>query len=149
MSARNRTTLIGLFASVLMLSAALTLAFVNPVRTGHTRAPAVATAVPLRAELDLFIQAECNGVQCGLSGDGGEHFWVIASYAAAGEKVVIPRIEDACDSAGPELSAVCEVLGQALGRLAEGEKALTNHGVWGAVYLSASYKGSRVQDGRY
>jgi hypothetical protein len=149
MPARNRATLIGMFVSVLMLSAALTLALVNPVRTGHTRAPAVATAVPRRAELDLFIQADCSGVQCGLSGDGGEHFWVIASYAAVIEKVVIPRIEDACDSTGPELGAVCAVLGQALDRLVEGERALTNHGVWGSVYLSASYKGSRVQDSRY
>jgi hypothetical protein len=149
MIGNNRMTLAGMSVSLLLLSAALTLALVNPTPPAHTQIAGATTAVPAKAELDLFLEADCNGVQCGLSGNGGEHFWVIASYAAVIEKVVFPGIEKACDTAGPELGAVCEILGQALARLVAGEKAQASHGVWGAVYLSVSYRGSRVQDGRY
>src|ERR1700761_616858 len=148
---RNRIPLIGTFIGLLLLPAALTLALSSPVRPAPTQAVSAPAAIstPVKAQLDLFIEADCSGAQCGLSGTGGEHFWVIASYAAIIKEAIIPRIEEACDTAGPELGALCDLLGEALDRLVDGVKALTNEGVWGSVYISPSYKGSRVQYGRY
>jgi hypothetical protein len=147
---RNRIPLVGTFIAALLLAAALTLALSSPVRPANTPAASAAagTPAPIKAQLDLFVQADCDGVQCGLSGTGGEHFWVIASYAAI-IKLGIKGLEEACDSAATEFADFCDILGEALDRLVDGVKALTNRGVWGAVYIAPSYKGNRVQDGRY
>lgn len=151
MLAINRIPIIGTFLGALILSAALTLALTSPAGPAHTRTVSaeVTASVPVRAQLDLFIEADCDGAQCGLSGTGGEHFWVIASYATIIDHTIIPGIEAACDTAGPELSELCETLADALEQLVDHVKALTNEGVWGAVYLSPTYKGHRVQYGTY
>jgi len=147
MLAVKRMPVIGTFLGVFALSAALVFALIAPARTGH--APAASAGVPasatVRAELELFVQADCDGAQCGLSGNGGEHFWVIASYAAVIKDAIIPRIEEACDTAGPGLGVACIVLGKALDQLVDHVSALTNHGVWGALYLTHR----NVQVGKY
>lgn len=82
----------------------------------------------------------CGGVQCGLSGAGGEHFWVIATYAA----IAVADISVLAWSCTGILSAsitpwvakaVCFAGAAALSTMAANWPRFTNAGVWIAVYF--------------
>lgn len=87
------------------------------------------------------------GVQCGLSGSGGEHFWVIASYANLLTGYVIADIGIEC-AFGMSFfltpvgaAAACGTLIATLRWAAINKPALTQHGVWYALYLNGHLAG--------
>ena len=82
----------------------------------------------------------------GLSGSGGEHFWIIASYADILSKA-LDRATPYC-VAGLSLfidpvaaAAVCGGIVYAIDRLAAGHSPLGNHGVWAEVHFRPFWTG--------
>jgi hypothetical protein len=76
----------------------------------------------------------------GLSGSGGEHFWIIASYAdIVGQ--ALSRAEPYCEVglsviADPVVAtAVCVGIVVTMDRLAQGYGPLSNHGVWAEIHF--------------
>jgi hypothetical protein len=76
----------------------------------------------------------------GLSGAGGEHFWIIASYADILSKA-LERAEPYCE-AGLSLivdpvvaTAVCVGTEVSMDHLAQGYGPLSNHGVWAEIHF--------------
>lgn len=76
----------------------------------------------------------------GLSGAGGEHFWIIASYADI-LRGALHQAEPYCE-AGLSLLidpaaalAVCVGIEWAMGRLASGWAPVSNHGVWAEIHF--------------
>jgi hypothetical protein len=76
----------------------------------------------------------------GFSGAGGEHFWIIASYADILSKALdraVPYCIGALSGLIDPIAAavVCKGVDVAIDRLASGYGRLSNHGVWAAVYF--------------
>jgi len=76
----------------------------------------------------------------GLSGAGGEHFWIIASYADI-LRGALQQAEPYCE-AGLSLLidpaaavAVCVGIEWAMDRLASGYAPVSNHGVWAEIHF--------------
>jgi hypothetical protein len=65
----------------------------------------------------------------GLSGAGGEHFWIIASYADI-LRGALHQAEPYC-----EALAVCVGIEWAMDRLASGWAPVSNHGVWAEIHF--------------
>jgi hypothetical protein len=86
---------------------------------------------PGTAQLDL---------SWGLSGSGGEHFWIIASYADIVGKA-LSRAEPYCEVglsviADPVVAtAVCVGIVVTMDKLAQGYRPLSNHGVWAEIHF--------------
>ncbi len=86
---------------------------------------------PGTAQLDL---------SWGLSGSGGEHFWIIASYADIVGKALY-RAEPYCEVglsliADPVVAtAVCVGIVVTMNKLAQGYGPLSNHGVWAEIHF--------------
>jgi len=76
----------------------------------------------------------------GLSGSGGEHFWVIASYADILGKA-LSRAEPYCEVglsviADPVVAtAVCVGIVVTMDNLAQGYGPLSNHGIWAEIHF--------------
>ena len=76
----------------------------------------------------------------GLSGAGGEHFWVIASYADILSGVLV-RAEFSCEVglsviADPVVAtAVCVGIVATIDHLARGYAPLGNHGLWAEIHF--------------
>jgi len=76
----------------------------------------------------------------GFSGAGGEHFWIIASYADILSRALDNAVDDCVGALSAIIDplaalAVCEGVDMAIDRLASGYRPLSNHGVWAAVYF--------------
>ena len=76
----------------------------------------------------------------GLSGAGGEHFWIIASYADILSKA-LARAEPYCVAGLSVIvdpvvgAAVCIGIEDAMDHLAQGYGPLANHGVWAEIHF--------------
>jgi hypothetical protein len=83
----------------------------------------------------------------GFSGSGGEHFWIIASYAdiLGG---ALARMTPYCVGALTPLIdpaaavAVCGGVLAAIVKLAHGQRPLSNHGVWAEVHFRPFWTGA-------
>ncbi len=76
----------------------------------------------------------------GLSGSGGEHFWIIASYADILSGALIRATPYCVAGLGLAIDpaaavAVCGGVVYAIDRLAAGHSPLGNHGVWAEVHF--------------
>lgn len=105
-------------------------------RVGQVGTGPVAT--PGTTQLDL---------SWGFSGSGGEHFWIIASYAdiASG---ALARMTPYCVGALTPFidpvaaAAVCGGVLAVLVKLAHGQRAISNHGVWAEVHFWPFWTGT-------
>jgi len=72
-----------------------------------------------------------------------DHFWIIASYSDAARGLIDVGVA-ACKRAVPEIGFVCSAAGNWLKSLAAGWGAVSNHGVWAALYwLPPHFTGGR------
>jgi hypothetical protein len=93
--------------------------------------------IPGTSQLDL---------SWGLSGSGGEHFWIIASYADILSKA-LGKAEPCCEL-GLSLivdpvvaTAVCIGIEVSMDHLAQGYGPLSNHGVWAEIHFWSFWTG--------
>jgi hypothetical protein len=94
------------------------------------------------------LTADCAGISCGVSGTGGWHFWIIASYAAVLSAGTITAQYKCISALVTVLSpvgatGVCLSAAAILWELVNNWPRLTNHGVWMAIYWN------HISDGRY
>jgi hypothetical protein len=80
-----------------------------------------------------------GGTSCGLSGSGGEHFWVIASYASIYNVGFFPFWLACTGALSPVIDpvaavAACGVVDSLLWALVNNAPWTTHHGVWLAIY---------------
>lgn len=90
----------------------------------------------------------CGFTSCGISSEGGRHLWMIASYAAvlkAGIGKLVPICEAGLDAYITPLGAalVCGSAEKLLALLIQHEPAVSNHGVWAALYFNGKLQGGR------
>jgi hypothetical protein len=83
----------------------------------------------------------------GLSGSGGEHFWIIASYAdilggALGRAVPYCTAALAAAIDPFAAAAVCIGVETAIYKIASGQPRLSNHGVWAEVHFWPFWTGA-------
>ncbi len=76
----------------------------------------------------------------GFSGSGGEHFWIIASYADILSKALSRATPYCVAGLSPFIdpaaaAAVCGAIVYTLDRLAAGYPPMGNHGVWAEVHF--------------
>jgi hypothetical protein len=113
--------------------------FYSALRNSFGRVAGVGTGTPrgVVSSKPGMVKPELSA---GFSGAGGEHFWIIASYAEI-LSGAITRATPYCVAALTPFidpwaaAAVCGGIVYAINRMASGHSPLGNHGVWAQVHF--------------